>query len=57
MTEQDIVKILNGQREFFESGFTQSFEARLGSLETLKKAIESHQEDLCKALKKDLCKS
>lgn len=57
MTEQDIVKILNGQREFFESGFTQSFEARLGSLETLKKAIEAHQEDLCKALKKDLGKS
>lgn len=57
MTEQDIVRLLKGQKEYFNSGLTKSFESRLTSLKTLKKAIEKNEDELCKALKKDLGKS
>ncbi|MFC2476387.1 MAG: aldehyde dehydrogenase [Catonella sp.] len=57
MTEQDIVRLLKGQKEYFNSGLTKSFESRLASLKTLKKAIEKNEDELYKALKKDLGKS
>ena len=57
MTEQDIVRLLKGQKEYFNSGLTKSFESRLTSLKTLKKVIEKNEDELCKALKKDLGKS
>jgi len=57
MTEQDIVRLLKRQNEYFNSGLTQSFESRLASLKTLKRAIEKNENELCKALKKDLGKS
>lgn len=57
MTEEAIVEIIKRQNTYFESGATRTKEARLSSLETLKKAIEAHEEDLCNALKKDLGKS
>ena len=56
MTEQDIVRLLKRQNEYFNSGLTQSFESRLASLKTLKRAIEKNENELCKALKKDLGK-
>lgn len=57
MTEEAIVEIIKRQNTYFESGATRTKEARLRSLETLKKAIKAHEEDLCNALKKDLGKS
>lgn len=57
MTEQDIIKIIKRQNEYFKSGSTQSRKARLESLETLEKAINIYKNDLCEALKTDLGKS
>ena len=57
MTEHDIVRLLKRQNEYFNSGLTQSFESRLASLKTLKRAIEKNENELCKALKEDLGKS
>lgn len=57
MTEQEMIHLIKRQHEFFESGHTQSREARMNALETLKQAIERHKEDLCEALRKDLGKS
>ena len=57
MTEQDIFQILKKQNKYFASGATQSPGARLTSLKTLKKAIETYENELYMALKKDLGKS
>ena len=39
MIEQDIVKILKGQNEYFNSGATLSYKSRLVALKTLKRTI------------------
>ena len=57
MIEQDIVKILKGQNEYFNSGATLSYKSRLVALKTLKRTIEIYEDELCRALKKDLGKS
>lgn len=57
MTEQDIFQILKKQNKYFASGATKSLNSRLNSLKILKKAIETYEDELYAALKKDLGKS
>ena len=57
MTEQDIEKLIKEQNKYFDSGLTRSYESRLVSLKTLKRAILSNEDELCRALKEDLGKS
>ena len=57
MTEQDIEKLIKEQNKYFNSGLTRSYESRLVSLKTLKRAILSNEDELCRALKEDLGKS
>ena len=57
MTDQDIEKLIKEQNKYFNSGLTRSYESRLVSLKALKRAILSNEDELCRALKQDLCKS
>ena len=57
MTDQDIEKLIKEQNKYFNSGLTRSYESRLVSLKALKRAIISNEDELCRALKQDLCKS
>ena len=47
-------KLVNQQREFFQSGETQSIDFRLSQLKLLRKAILEHQELIIDATKSDL---
>lgn len=53
----NIKEIVQKQRDFFESGKTQSIDFRLRQLEILKKAIQKNEKVIAAALKKDLNKS
>ena len=52
-----IDKVINDQREFFDTGVTKNIKFRLKNLKNLKKSIIKHEEDIKKALKLDLNKS
>lgn len=49
--------IFHKQREFFNSGKSKDIEFRINQLKKLKKIIKENEEDILKALKKDLGKS
>lgn len=57
MTELEIQAILKRQREYFAAGHTLPAEARIAALKKLKASLQSHEEDLARALKTDLGKS
>lgn len=53
----DIKTLLSMQDAFFRTGITKSYEYRINALEKLSYEIENYQEEICKALYKDLRKS
>ncbi|MCX7922347.1 MAG: aldehyde dehydrogenase [Clostridia bacterium] len=53
----DVKNILKKQREYFLTGITKDIDFRTEKLNTLKRAINSHQDEILAALKKDLNKS
>lgn len=53
----DMQKIIGRQRQFFDSGRTRGVDFRIAQLKKLQAAIKTHEEELLKALKKDLGKS
>lgn len=53
----EINKIVEDQRKFFNSGTTKSIEFRKKMLKALRKAITDHEDEIMKALKEDLNKS
>lgn len=57
MEKQEIQKILDRQREYFETGATYPVSARKEALHRLYARIEEREKKLCAALKKDLGKS
>lgn len=57
MTELEIQAILKRQREYFAAGHTLSAQARIAALKKLKASLQSHEDDLARALKTDLGKS
>lgn len=52
-----IQQIVQGQRDFFETGVTLDVQYRITALKKLKKAIQNHEEDINNALYKDLRKN
>ncbi len=57
MTETEIQKILDSQRDFFRSGSTLDVKGRQESLARLKKGILKYERKIHEALEKDLGKS
>lgn len=57
MTEQEIKKIVQKQRDFFRTGTTLSVDYRLQALKKLKNCIRENEKAIGRALKKDLGKS
>lgn len=57
MLKEDILKIIDKQREFFLSGYTLDVKNRIKALKSLYSAISEHKGELRDALKKDLGKS
>ncbi len=55
--KQRIIKVVNGQREFFDSGVTRSYKFRIEQLRKLRKAIRDFELEFTAALKTDLGKS
>lgn len=53
----NIKRIVERQREFFHQDKTKSLKFRMEALCCLEKSIRHHQEDIYRALKKDLNKS
>lgn len=53
----DIEKLVERQRKYFRSGATLSYEARMDALKRLKWALDKYEEELTRALYKDLHKS
>ncbi|MDR3645582.1 MAG: aldehyde dehydrogenase [Clostridia bacterium] len=53
----DIQHIIEKQREFYHSGATRSVSFRLDSLRRLKEAVIKNQDDIARALNKDLSKA
>ena len=50
-------EILERQRKFFSSGATRPESSRRAALEGLRRAIEEHEDDICRALQEDMGKS
>ena len=57
MNKEEITKLIERQRAYFESGATKPLEARLEALRTLRALVVTYEEDLLSALKEDLGKS
>ena len=57
MTEQEIKDLVTRQRSYFQSGATLPVSARLAALRRLYDAISFHEEEIRRALQKDLGKS
>ena len=57
MMINNIDKILESQKEFYNSGATKSLEFRKKSLIELKNVIKKYEKEILLALNKDLCKS
>ncbi len=57
MDRNEIERINNVQKSFYESGKTFSYESRIEKLDRLYSSIEKYSEKLKKALKIDLCKA
>ena len=57
MNEQEIQKLVLEQQEYFQSGATLPVEGRILALQTLKRNIKLHEQDIYQALYKDLGKS
>ena len=53
-TEAEIIEIVRGQRDYFKSGATKSYEARIESLKKLKGALAKYEKKFNAALKQDL---
>lgn len=54
---EDIKTIIKKQREFFSKGYTKNIEFRINALKALKSAIKNNEQNIFRALKKDLNKS
>ncbi|WP_251859964.1 aldehyde dehydrogenase [Clostridium sp. Marseille-Q2269] len=54
---ESIRDILQKQNSFFEKGYTKNINLRIDALRKLKNSIKINEENICKALKKDLNKS
>lgn len=52
----DIKQLVAKQKKSFNQGVTRSFEARKGSLETLRRLVSENEKELCDAIKKDFGK-
>lgn len=52
----DIEQLVAKQKKSFNQGVTRSFEARKGSLETLRRLVSENEKELCDAIKKDFGK-
>ncbi len=57
MNKEEITKLIERQRAYFESGATKPLEARLEALRTLRALVVTYEEDILSALKEDLGKS
>ncbi len=53
----DINKILESQRQFFQSGATLSIKFRIEMLKKLYRTVKKYETEICKALLEDLGKS
>lgn len=56
-TSQEVEKMIENQRAFFDSGATKSIEFRKNQLRKLKKSIKNHEKEILNALRLDLGKS
>lgn len=57
MTEQEIQQLSDRQRTYYRSGATLSVAFRIANLKRLYAAIQTHEEEICRALQCDLGKS
>ncbi len=57
MTQEEIIKILTKQKEYFATGATLSVISRTIALKKLQEQVQNHTEEICAALKMDLGKS
>ena len=57
MENKDISAIVQAQKQYFSSGATLSYEARMAALKALESAMERHEQALYAALRADLGKS
>lgn len=57
MTKEEIQKIVNEQRNYFNSGATLPVKNRLEALKKLRTAIKNKEKEICNALTEDLGKS
>ncbi|RKJ60973.1 aldehyde dehydrogenase family protein, partial [Butyricicoccus sp. 1XD8-22] len=56
-TSQEVEKMIENQREFFDSSATKCIEFRKNQLRNLKKSIQHHEKEILNALRLDLGKS
>ena len=57
MNEQEIKHIVINQRKYFNTGATLDVDARIRALKKLRESILKHEDEINKALKRDLGKS
>jgi len=57
MTKEEIQKIVENQRKYFQTGATLPVKNRIAALKKLKAAVTAHEKDICDALNADLGKS
>ena len=57
MKEQEIVNMIEKQRQWFQSGATLDVETRVGALKKLHTCVKKYEQEIAAALKKDLGKS
>ena len=57
MTSQEISRLLQAQRAYYKTGATLPVKFRISQLKKLYVAVQTHQDEICKALESDLGKS
>ena len=57
MTSQEISRLLQAQRAYYKTGATLPVKFRITQLKKLYVAVQTHQDEICKALESDLGKS
>ncbi len=57
MEPSELIALVENQRSFFNTGQTRDLDFRIGQLKLLEKAVGTHEDALCEALKRDMNKS
>lgn len=56
MTQEEIGALVQAQKKYFASGATRPVDARIAAMKKLYAAVQSHEDEICRALREDLGK-